>query len=54
MKRRRAWQPRFYQRSRKRFRTARAAWSDIRKSIKGDYRGIAPQHTRTHWRFRVI
>ena len=47
---------RMLRRSRRRFKSARAAWADIRKrGIRGpDYRGIAPMHTRTHWVFRVI
>ena len=45
---------RTYQRSKRSFRTARAAWSDIKKRMRKRYRSLKPEHTRTHWRWRVV
>lgn len=44
---------RTYRRLKSRYATARAAWLDIKKSIKGDYRGIKSAHTKRHWVFLV-
>ncbi len=45
---------RTYRRLKSRFSTARKAWRDIKKSIKGDYRAIkSGPHTSKHWVFRV-
>ena len=44
---------RYAQRSKKTYRTARAAWNDIARSHGLKPRQVKGAHTRTHWRWRI-
>lgn len=47
--------PKVYERSKRRFDTARAAWADIERRTAGDLSDNSkkPMHTRTKWRWKV-
>lgn len=42
-----------YQRSKKRFSTKRRAWADIGKKTGVKPAQVKPDHTSTHWRWRL-
>ena len=44
---------RHVQRSKKTYRTARAAWSRIARTRGLTPRQVQPAHTRTHWRWSI-
>ena len=44
---------RYAQRSKKTYRTARAAWSDIARARGLKPRQVKGAHTRTHWRWKT-
>ncbi len=53
MAKRRATKKRYAQRSKKTYRTARAAWTDIARSRRLKPRQVERAHTRTHWRWSI-
>lgn len=44
---------RYVQRSKKTYRTARAAWNKIASTSGLTALQVKPAHTRTHWRWRI-